>query len=149
MARWQNFAEFGTAQENNYYYYWQREKLELQPGQDHSYDVWYEQPPGFYTQSRYSYSYAVAGSGPEPFMYEVAMHPAGTSVTPQETKLTTKFSAEGQDEDSLEDPNLPLNVEELNKECMARSEELYDSLMDCHWQPLDTVHSSIPEQTRK
>ncbi|XP_033617815.1 putative uncharacterized protein C6orf52 homolog isoform X2 [Fukomys damarensis] len=102
MARWQNFAEFGTAQENNYYYYWQREKLELQPGQDHSYDVWYEQPPGFYTQSRYSYSYAVAGSGPEPFMYEVAMHPAGTSVTPQETKLTTKFSAEGQDEDSLE-----------------------------------------------
>ena len=45
------------------------------------------------------------------------------------------------------DPNLHLNIEELNKEFMVESEELYDSLMNCHWQPLDTVHSEIPDET--
>lgn len=45
------------------------------------------------------------------------------------------------------DPNLPLNIEELNKEFMVKSEELYDSLMNCHWQPLDTVYSKIPDET--
>lgn len=54
--------------------------------------------------------------------------------------------AENQDEDSLEDPNLHLNIEELNKEFMVKSEELYQSLMNCHWQPLDTVHSEIPDK---
>jgi hypothetical protein len=47
------------------------------------------------------------------------------------------------------DPNLSLNIEELNKEFMVKSEELYDSLMSCHWQPLDTVQSSIPDETPK
>ncbi|EHB10724.1 hypothetical protein GW7_13054 [Heterocephalus glaber] len=149
MARWQNFADFAIAQENNYYYYWQREKPELQPDQGYGCGIWYEQPWGSYTPSRYSYSCAVAGNGPQPFMYKVAVHSAGTSVILQEAKLKTNFPAEGQDEDSLEDPNLPLNIEELNKEFMAQSEELYDSLMDCHWQPLDTVHSDIPDQTPK
>ena len=45
------------------------------------------------------------------------------------------------------DPNLHLNIEELNKEFMVKSEELYQSLMNCHWQPLDTVHSEIPDKT--
>ncbi|CAK7317498.1 Putative uncharacterized protein C6orf52 [Vulpes lagopus] len=57
--------------------------------------------------------------------------------------------AEKQDEDPLEDPNLHLNIEELNKEFMVKSEELYDSLMSCHWQPLDTVHSEIPDEAPK
>ncbi|CAK6441422.1 unnamed protein product [Pipistrellus nathusii] len=52
-----------------------------------------------------------------------------------------------QDENLLEDPNLHLNIEELNKEFMVKSEELYDSLMNCHWQPLDTVYSKIPDET--
>ncbi|OWK13217.1 hypothetical protein Celaphus_00014616 [Cervus elaphus hippelaphus] len=30
---------------------------------------------------------------------------------------------------------------------MVKSEELYQSLMNCHWQPLDTVHSEIPDKT--
>uniref|UniRef100_A0A8C0NCL3 Chromosome 35 C6orf52 homolog n=2 Tax=Canis lupus familiaris TaxID=9615 RepID=A0A8C0NCL3_CANLF len=57
--------------------------------------------------------------------------------------------AEKQDEDPLEDPNLHLNIEELNKEFMVKSEELYDSLMSCHWQPLDTVHSEIPDEAQR
>ncbi|KAM4608112.1 tRNA selenocysteine 1-associated protein 1-like [Discoglossus pictus] len=47
-------------------------------------------------------------------------------------------------EDALEDPMLKLDVEEANKQFMEQSEELYDALMDCHWQPLDTVTSKIP-----
>uniref|UniRef100_A0A2I3GZR4 Chromosome 6 open reading frame 52 n=1 Tax=Nomascus leucogenys TaxID=61853 RepID=A0A2I3GZR4_NOMLE len=47
------------------------------------------------------------------------------------------------------DPHLHLNIEESNQEFMVKSEELYDSLMNCHWQPLDTVHSEIPDETQK
>ncbi|PNJ71104.1 C6orf52 isoform 6 [Pongo abelii] len=47
------------------------------------------------------------------------------------------------------DPHLHLNIEESNQEFMVKSEELYDSLMNCHWQPLDTVHSEIPDETPK
>ncbi|XP_073759192.1 tRNA selenocysteine 1-associated protein 1 isoform X2 [Callorhinus ursinus] len=41
-------------------------------------------------------------------------------------------------------PMPQLDVTEANKEFMEQSEELYDALMDCHWQPLDTVSSEIP-----
>ncbi|XP_008943502.1 PREDICTED: tRNA selenocysteine 1-associated protein 1 [Merops nubicus] len=47
-------------------------------------------------------------------------------------------------EDALEDPTPQLDVQEANKQFMEQSEELYDALMDCHWQPLDTVSSEIP-----
>ncbi|XP_078225483.1 uncharacterized protein LOC144582153 [Callithrix jacchus] len=47
------------------------------------------------------------------------------------------------------DPHLHLNIEESNQEFMVKSEELYDSLMNCHWQPLDTVDSEIPDDTPK
>lgn len=42
------------------------------------------------------------------------------------------------------DPAPHLDVHEANKQFMEQSEELYDALMDCHWQPLDTVSSEIP-----
>ncbi|XP_030075747.1 tRNA selenocysteine 1-associated protein 1 isoform X1 [Microcaecilia unicolor] len=48
--------------------------------------------------------------------------------------------------DKKEEPEpLPkLDIEEANKQVMAQSEELYNALMDCHWQPLDSVSSEIP-----
>nr|XP_054107834.1 uncharacterized protein LOC128931277 isoform X3 [Callithrix jacchus] len=46
-------------------------------------------------------------------------------------------------------PHLHLNIEESNQEFMGKSEELCDSLMNCHWQPLDTVDSEIPDATPK
>ncbi|XP_078224752.1 putative uncharacterized protein C6orf52 isoform X4 [Callithrix jacchus] len=85
-------------------------------------------------------------------------------------QLETTALAENQDEDPLEveatseasqicpllfhhlfcqDPHLHLNIEESNQEFMVKSEELYDSLMNCHWQPLDTVDSEIPDDTPK
>uniref|UniRef100_A0A8C5QMX8 tRNA selenocysteine-associated protein 1 n=1 Tax=Leptobrachium leishanense TaxID=445787 RepID=A0A8C5QMX8_9ANUR len=42
-----------------------------------------------------------------------------------------------------EDPLQPLDVNEVNKQFVVQSEELYDALMDCHWQPLDSVMSKI------
>lgn len=37
-----------------------------------------------------------------------------------------------------------MDVEVLNRQYMERSEELYDSLMDCHWQELDSDTPEIP-----
>ncbi|KAG3288699.1 putative uncharacterized protein C6orf52 homolog isoform X1 [Ictidomys tridecemlineatus] len=93
-----------------------------------------------------SYSCAVRGNGPSLFPApKIPEQPAGNSLMPQETTA----ASEHQDEDPLEDSHLHLDIEELNKEFMLRSEELYDSLMNCHWQPLDTVHSDIPDETPK
>ncbi|CAI9573673.1 unnamed protein product [Staurois parvus] len=49
-------------------------------------------------------------------------------------------------EESLEDPIPELDVNEANNEFMAQSEELYEALMDSHWQPLDTVMSKVPSE---
>ncbi|XP_044134581.1 tRNA selenocysteine 1-associated protein 1 [Bufo gargarizans] len=50
-------------------------------------------------------------------------------------------------EEDLEDPNPQVDVAEANKQFMEQSEELYDALMSCHWQPLDTVTSKIPNES--
>ncbi|XFG12809.1 hypothetical protein AB1E19_016433 [Capra hircus] len=102
----------------------------------------YEQQQGGYPPG-YSSGRGAGGNGPNLYSaYETSGHPAETSLLPKEATSL----AENQDEDSLEDPNLHLNIEELNKEFMVKSEELYQSLMNCHWQPLDTVHSEIPDK---
>lgn len=36
------------------------------------------------------------------------------------------------------------DVEQWNKDFMQRSEEFYDALMNCHWEPLDSIDSPIP-----
>ncbi|XP_033013831.1 tRNA selenocysteine 1-associated protein 1 isoform X3 [Lacerta agilis] len=52
-------------------------------------------------------------------------------------------------EDALEgflpfsDPMPQMDVGEANKQFMEQSEELYDALIECHWQPLDSVSSEI------
>nr|XP_035150877.1 putative uncharacterized protein C6orf52 homolog isoform X1 [Callithrix jacchus] len=107
---------------------------------------WYMQQPSSYLLSGYSYSCAVDRNGQNCFSArETPQHTAGTLVMPKETTAL----AENQDEDPLEDPHLHLNIEESNQEFMVKSEELYDSLMNCHWQPLDTVYSEIPDDTPK
>ncbi|XP_069479083.1 tRNA selenocysteine 1-associated protein 1 isoform X3 [Ambystoma mexicanum] len=59
------------------------------------------------------------------------------------TQTSMQFPEEVAD-DALEDPNPALDVNEANKQFMEQSEELYDALMNCHWQPLDSVSSEIP-----
>lgn len=64
---------------------------------------------------------------------------------PQESDETVQ-------DDGLEDPNLELDVVEANKKFMELSEELYDALIDSHWQSVDSsteqdfgITSSLPE----
>ncbi|XP_075462298.1 tRNA selenocysteine 1-associated protein 1-like [Ascaphus truei] len=57
---------------------------------------------------------------------------------------STSQTQEQLGDDALEDPMPQVNVTEANKQFTKQSEELYDALMECHWQPLDTVSSQIP-----
>ncbi|KAF6344132.1 hypothetical protein mRhiFer1_001920 [Rhinolophus ferrumequinum] len=140
MAGQESFAGFDTAQQNNYYWRWQRVKPEFQPRQGYPFINWYEQQPSCCPLSGYSCDCAVGRNGHNLSERGTSGHPAKTSIRPKETTAL----AENQDKDLLEDPNLHMNTEELNKEFMVKSEEIYDSLMNCHWQPLDTVDSKIP-----
>lgn len=36
-----------------------------------------------------------------------------------------------------------MDVSEANKQFMEQSEELYDALIECHWQPLDSASSEL------
>ncbi|XP_057643054.1 putative uncharacterized protein C6orf52 homolog [Chionomys nivalis] len=69
-----------------------------------------EQPHSFYHLSYYGSDSTWQGNGPSPLpVYENPEPLAGSR-----------------------DPDLHLNIEESNKEFMAESKELYDSLMSCH-----------------
>ena len=53
--------------------------------------------------------------------------------------------------DCVADPSPELDVMEANRKFMELSEELYDALIECHWQPAelaaeqDCVTSCLPE----
>ncbi|KAI5267120.1 hypothetical protein MUG91_G162n15 [Manis pentadactyla] len=137
MARQESFGVF---QQNNYYWYWQRVK----PHRGYPFGKRYAQQGGCSALSGYDSGCAVDGNGHNLLSArETSGHPAEASLTPEVTTVL----AENQDENPLEDPNLHLNVEELNTKFMVKSEELYDSLLNGHWQPLGTVYSKIPDET--
>ncbi|KAJ8273438.1 hypothetical protein GJAV_G00101620 [Gymnothorax javanicus] len=60
-------------------------------------------------------------------------------VDPAQTSTQTYEVIE---DDGLEDPNPTMDLVEANRLFMDQSEELYDALMDCRWQPLDTCPRS-------
>ncbi|XP_006864189.1 PREDICTED: putative uncharacterized protein C6orf52 homolog [Chrysochloris asiatica] len=133
MAGQRSYAGFHIAQQNHYYWYWQslpsniRVKRNFQPPQSYHCGPWYRHQHGGYLASGYSCSCAVAGRG------------AGAGLS----------SARETPEHSAGNPHRHCSIELLNQEFMVRSEEVYDALMNCHWQPLDTVHSEIPGKTPK
>ncbi|XP_039318657.1 putative uncharacterized protein C6orf52 homolog isoform X2 [Saimiri boliviensis] len=177
MAEQESFAGFGIAQQNDYYCFWQRVKQEFQPIQGYHCGNWYMPQPSSYLLSGYSYGCAVDGNGQDCFSArEIPQHTAGTSVMPKETTALAENQDEDPLEEmefrhvaqadlkllssgdllvsasqscGITDPHLHVNIEESNQEFMVKSEELYDSLMNCHWQPLDTVYSEIPDETPK
>lgn len=71
--------------------------------------------------------------------------PMGMPPMPPDMQGSTEAhdGTEEVEEDPSEDPNPQVDVEELNRQYMERSEELYDSLMECHWLPMDTITSDI------
>ncbi|NXE20115.1 TSP1L protein, partial [Ardeotis kori] len=106
-----------------------RLKAEFQRYQSYNYNDYYQDYQNYYSQWSYDpyadYNYS--------------------SYAPYESmQAETSAMAEISDDLITEDPQLYLDVDEMNRQFMETSEELYDSLMNCHWQPLDTVTSDIP-----
>ncbi|XP_026156075.1 tRNA selenocysteine 1-associated protein 1 isoform X3 [Mastacembelus armatus] len=112
-------------------------------GYRHSYDQYnqynqYQQQgyPGYYS----SWGYDQTGAG---YGYNYQQYDYTQYVPPQESEAVQ--------DDGLEDPSPELDVVEANRKFMALSEELYDALIECHWQPVefsieeDYVTSSLPE----
>lgn len=94
--------------------------------------------------SGYNYNYGAYGYPPPSHV----MPPPPMGVPP--TSADVSGAVEGHDEtgaaedDNIEEPIPECDVEQWNKHFMLQSEELYDALMDCHWEPLDSIESPIP-----
>ncbi|XP_036375054.1 tRNA selenocysteine 1-associated protein 1-like [Megalops cyprinoides] len=129
--------------------------------QNHNYSNYqqdyYQQPyQSYYPQWGYDqysgYNYGYGSYGPPPPVPGMMGPPPPLNIPPMSADVhppteQTSESLEDSAEDTVEDPNPQTDVDALNKQYMERSEELYDSLMDCHWQPLDSVTSAIPALT--
>ncbi|KAG5286816.1 hypothetical protein AALO_G00019100 [Alosa alosa] len=128
--------------------------------QNHNYNnyqqQYYQQPyQNYYPQWGYdqynsygNYGYNPYGNPPPmPPHGMMPPPPMGMPPMPPDMQPPTEQSQESIDEgeeDNAEDPNPQMDVDTLNRQFMERSEELYDSLMSCHWQPLDNITSEIP-----
>ncbi|XP_062843553.1 tRNA selenocysteine 1-associated protein 1-like [Trichomycterus rosablanca] len=128
-----------NSQNNNYNSNYQQQYYQ-QPYNNY-YQQWgYDQ----YNSYNYGYNpYAVPPPVPQGMMGPPP--PVGAPTMPPDMQSTTEQSHDATEEveEDVEDPNPPVDVEVLNREYMERSEELYDSLMNCCWQPLDSVTSEI------
>ncbi|XP_034561004.1 tRNA selenocysteine 1-associated protein 1-like isoform X1 [Notolabrus celidotus] len=96
--------------------------------------------PGYYNSWGYDQNGGGYGYNYQP--YDYTQYPP-----PQEAEA----EAEAVQDDGLEDPSPELDVVEANRKFMELSEELYDAMIDCHWQPAefsaeqDFMTSSLPE----
>ncbi|KAM9322732.1 tRNA selenocysteine 1-associated protein 1-like isoform 2-T2 [Pholidichthys leucotaenia] len=126
-------------------------------GQGGYYPQWggYDQYGG-YSSSGYSSGYGAYNSGYSynynygPYGYPPPGHmmpPPPMGMPPMPTDMSgsveSQDGAEAAVEDNAEEPIPECDVDQWNKDFMQRSEELYDALMDCHWEPLDSVDSPI------
>ncbi|XP_067856835.1 tRNA selenocysteine 1-associated protein 1-like [Heptranchias perlo] len=106
-------------------------KAAYQQNQSYNYSQYYQQYQNYYSQwgydhyAGYNYNYQQYGAAP-----------------PTESSSMMSSTDEVED-DVVENPDLHLDIDEANQQFMERSEELYNTLMNCHWQPLDTITSEI------
>ncbi|KFP79020.1 TSP1L protein, partial [Trogon melanurus] len=106
-----------------------RLKAEFQRYQSYNYNDYYQDYQNYYSQWGY-----------DPYAdYNYSSYTPYDSMQAEAAAMT-----EISDDLITEDPQLYFDVDEMNRQFMETSEELYDSLMNCHWQPLDTVTSDIP-----
>ncbi|NXQ81369.1 TSP1L protein, partial [Nyctibius grandis] len=107
-----------------------RLKAEFQRYQSYNYNDYYQDYQNYYS-SQWNY---------DPYAeYNYSSYAHYDSMQAETSAMT-----EINDDLLTEDPQLYFDVDEMNRQFMETSEELYDSLMNCHWQPLDTVTSDIP-----
>ncbi|NXT69263.1 TSP1L protein, partial [Chaetops frenatus] len=106
-----------------------RLKAEFQRYQSYNYNDYYQDYQNYYSQWNY-----------DPYAdYNYGSYTPYDSMQAASQVLTIVLSRL-----LFSDPQLYLDVDEMNRQFMETSEELYDALMNCHWQPLDTVTSDIP-----
>ncbi|KGL77870.1 tRNA selenocysteine 1-associated protein 1-like, partial [Tinamus guttatus] len=106
-----------------------RLKAEFQRYPSYNYNDYYQDYQNYYSQWNY-----------DPYAdYNYSSYAAYDNM-----QADTSAMVEISDELIIEDPQLHLDIDEMNRQFMETSEEFYDSLMNCHWQPLDTVTSDIP-----
>ncbi|XP_064410435.1 tRNA selenocysteine 1-associated protein 1-like [Latimeria chalumnae] len=141
---------FDASYQTDFHWGWQNPKIKQDYQQSCNSMQYYQQYQNYYSQwgfdpyCGYSYGY-MPYSSTQP---TTATFPSKAAAIPDsmgtlaETEVTT--TTDETDEELVEDPQHQLDVDQMNREFMGRSEELYDSLMNCHWQPLDTVTSEIP-----
>lgn len=103
------------------------------------YNQYQQQYPGYYN----SWGYDQNGA----YGYNYQQYDYSQYATAQEAEA----EVEVEQDDGLEDPGPELDVMEANRKFMELSEELYDALIDCHWQPpefvaeQDLLTASLPE----
>ncbi|NWX02208.1 TSP1L protein, partial [Caloenas nicobarica] len=107
-----------------------RLKAEFQRYPSYNYNDYYQDYQNYYS-SQWNYD-PYADYNYSSYTPYDSMQAVGESMTEINDDLIT------------EDPQLYLDIDEMNRQFIETSEELYDSLMNCHWQPLDTVTSDIP-----
>ncbi|KFO93455.1 tRNA selenocysteine 1-associated protein 1-like, partial [Buceros rhinoceros silvestris] len=113
-----------------------RLKAEFQRYQSYNYNDYYQDYQNYYSSS---------SSSSSQWNYDPYAEYNYSSYTPYDSmQAEAAVMTEINDDLITEDPQLYLDVDEMNRQFMETSEELYDALMNCHWQPLDTVTSDIP-----
>ncbi|CAB1418533.1 unnamed protein product [Pleuronectes platessa] len=120
-------------------------------GQGGYYPQWggYDQYSG-YNNSGYNNGYN-SGYNYGPYGYPPPgqiMPPPPTGMPPASTDTSgaveSHEEAEDLEEDNAEDPTSACDVDQWNKDFMQRSEELYDAIMDCQWDSVDSTITFIP-----
>ncbi|KAM9737301.1 tRNA selenocysteine 1-associated protein 1-like isoform 2-T2 [Menidia menidia] len=101
------------------------------------YSQYQQQYPGYYPSWGYDQTAAMYG-------YNYSQYDYSQYAPAQETEAVPE-------DDGLEEHSLELDVGEANRKFMELSEELYDALIECHWQPpefspdQEYQTSSLPE----
>lgn len=98
------------------------------------YNYYNYQQPNYYNQQTAAYGTAQQGQ----------QYGTGTANQQQSTTAATTYQAKKVTE-KLEDPDVPLDIAAENALYMEEHTGLIDNVVDCHWQPLDTITSKIPE----
>ncbi|NXA39042.1 TSP1L protein, partial [Eudromia elegans] len=114
-----------------------RLKAEFDRYPSYNYNDYYQDYQNYYSQWNYDpyADYNYSSYAPYDSMQAVEDCSLGDAVMGWISVLTRLL---------FSDPQLHLDIDEMNRQFMETSEEFYDSLMNCHWQPLDTVTSDIP-----
>ncbi|KAJ1200519.1 hypothetical protein NDU88_004342 [Pleurodeles waltl] len=119
-----------------------RLKPESQQGQSYDYSQYYQQYANYYAKTGFDpyagYSYTSYN--------EANAYPAETETTAVAPAGPEALICGVENSDCEEHYATfeTLDTDALNKVYTARSEEFFDALINCHWQPLDTVTSEIP-----